>query len=85
VTNPGKNYFKFLIVLYVAIALLVSGYFLINTHDELVIKESIVKLGKKPELYRYQEKNYKPFEYSLLGFSVGALVIYAAYLLKKKQ
>jgi formate/nitrite transporter FocA (FNT family) len=79
-----KNYHKFFIILYLAITLLVSGFLFINTQEELITKETGAFHGAKSEKYIIPEKNYKPFEYSLLGFSVGALVIYAIFLIKKR-
>ena len=84
-----KKYFKPLMIFYFAIALLITGYFFINpsrvnVYEKLTWqKEFRDTFGDKPKLL--STINYKPFKYSLLGFSVGALVIYAAYLLKKKQ
>jgi hypothetical protein len=80
-----KSHFKFFVILYLAITLLVSGFLLINVQEEMVTKQTGAFQGLKPAKYVILEKNYKPFEYSLLGFSVGALVFYAIYLLKKKQ
>ena len=80
-----KTHFKFFMILYLAITLLVSGFLFINTQEELVTKQTGATQGAKSVKYYIAEKNYKPFEYSLLGFSVGALVFYAIYLLKKKQ
>ena len=80
-----KTHFKFFMILYLAVTVLVSGIIFINTPEGLVTKVSGAFQGHEPEKYVIPEKNYKPFEYSLLGFSVGALVFYAIYLLKKKQ
>jgi hypothetical protein len=80
-----KSHFKSFIILYLAITILVSGYLYINPPEGLVTKEFGALQGHTPEKYVIPENNYKPFEYSLLGFSVGALVFYAISLLKKKQ
>ena len=80
-----KKYFKPLMIFYFAIALLITGYLYINppyvnNYKKISWQDAF---EGKPKLL--PTINYKPFKYSLLGFSVGALVIYAAYLLKKKQ
>jgi hypothetical protein len=51
----------------------------------LVTKQTGAMQGGKVKKYVIPEKNFKPFKYSLLGFSVGALVIYAVYIVCKKE
>jgi len=81
-----KKYFKPFMILYFALALLITGYFLINpsrvnVYEKLTWQKAF---GDKPKLLS-STLDYKSFKYSLLGFSVGALVIYAIWTIKKEN
>jgi len=90
-----KKYFKSLILIYMALALLVSGYLFINppltTREFPSSYDAGVAAQRLPKGHSFKEisddelitynNNYA--KYSLLFFSVGGLVIYAIALFKK--
>jgi hypothetical protein len=105
-----KQYFQPLAILYLASALLVSGYLFINPplstqefesgFDASQAKKSLPKghrfketkvFGERKdsvtvrEVYRLITYNDNSYKYSLLGFSVGGLVLYALILFIKAK
>ena len=101
-----KKYFKPLILIYIALALLVSGYLFINppltTREFLNLSRAQEAAQRLPKGHRFVEishwtrENGQQFvklityndnyaKYSLLFFSVGGLVLYAIFLLKKAE
>lgn len=103
-----KKYFQPFAILYLATALLVSGYLFINPPLSIQEYESsfYASQAKKslPKGYRFKETmvlgetkdpdrevyrlityNDNSYKYSLLGFSVGGLVIYSLFLFLKAK
>jgi len=84
-----KRYFKPLIILYVAIAFSITGYFYINPpvipanyiYADLPPSNKPLKGNHQLISIHPEHKNYKPCLYSILGFTVGAMILYASYLI----
>jgi hypothetical protein len=82
------KYFKPFMILYFAIALLITGYLRINPSRvnvyETLTWQKAFDPNAKARLIS-SKLDYKPFQYSLLGFSVGALILYGIWTIKKEN
>jgi len=101
-----KKYFKPILLIYLAIALLVSGYLYLNPPLSTTVykssSEAYNAVSDPPKGHRFKDinswrgefggefynlitynENYS--KYSLLFFSVGGLILYAIFLIKKAK